>query len=1130
MKRTLCVISFLLAVLIAQAVLADTVLQYSFDGVLGTDVASGLVDDTGTYTAEIIAGSDAESTIEYGSANPFYNPARTSADFYNDNWENYAGDTFLIADSGGINFSSFDEFTIEMFINPLSSGAGKTRRIFSEYVYAYMYLDADNTLHAIRKWGGGDWDENRTHLTMDSFPHNEWTHIAMTWDSHAAGDKFKLYVNYELQVSGAGVSTATIDSTAGFTIGGYQRESGSTAQFFHGSIDEFRFSDEALDPTDFLGAPLDVSFEEASSSNPETVCDAVVPVHLSKAVSEPVTVDCHVIGGTADGNGIDYALVDGRLTFAAEDTSEVIHITIIDDELDEEDETIVLVLSNPTGGVELGPITEHTYTIVDPRPVVEFSAAASETMENVTPAQLEVTLSAASDEAVTVRYEVTGGSADGNGIDFDMQSKLDINKLLGITENWLWSGIAGENIADIYEDGRVDLKDYAAYASEPHVYGGILSFDPCETTQYISIDIVDDPIRETLETVELSLSYPENAKLGDLSENILTIIDDQMGQTYTNSIGMQFVHIAPGTFTMGSENGHYDEVPTHTVNITQPFYMGAYEVTNAQYEQFDPDHALIDHRGFTHGPDEAVIFVSWEDANAFCSWLSEREGLPYRLPTEAEWEYACRAGTTTDFFTGSTLLSSYYNEQNQTGSDDPDPVPLTVGTALPNPWGLYDMHGNVEEWCYDWHGPYEAVDQSDPVGRVKSHFRVTRSGSHGTYLEYLRSANRLGTIPNERNWFIGLRLVIGELPDTEPLEEIVQPYQIGVIQEVPPDINEGPDPGIAYFVRRQYVKIPDGSKGPLFSKHNHVPALVECDNGDMLAAWYTCKYETPRKEHAVAVSRLRYGADEWDWASSFWEAPDRNDHTTTFWKDEAGKLFHFQGLGASRWNNTIPILRTSTDNGVTWTEPRFLGTPHGSYSHVESTVFRNSEGKIFLSNDLGGGTKIRISEDNGDTWYLSEGRLTSNHGVFAERDDGSMLGFSRKAGIDGKMPQQESFDMGASWTEPVASVFNMVSSGRRCVLLKLREGPLFLATFGTLGETYLIAATSYDGGATWPYKKLMTDCSGDTVETTDGVTFVMDCDHSEPRGYCAGWQGKNGVIHLITSRQHYAFNLAWLIE
>ncbi|MHC4062453.1 MAG: formylglycine-generating enzyme family protein, partial [Planctomycetota bacterium] len=137
-------------------------------------------------------------------------------------------------------------------------------------------------------------------------------------------------------------------------------------------------------------------------------------------------------------------------------------------------------------------------------------------------------------------------------------------------------------------------------------------------------------------------------------------------RTYTNSIGMKLVRIEPGSFTMGFgdkplprelitrkshfPNGDFDEHPRHKVEITRPFYMAVYEVTNAQYELCDASHK--DERGragFSKDDNEAVTFVSWHDAAAFCKWLSEKEGLPYRLPTEAEWEYACRAGTKTTF-------------------------------------------------------------------------------------------------------------------------------------------------------------------------------------------------------------------------------------------------------------------------------------------------------------------------------------------------------------------------------------------------------------------------------------------------------------------------------------------------
>src|ERR1051325_11229223 len=136
-------------------------------------------------------------------------------------------------------------------------------------------------------------------------------------------------------------------------------------------------------------------------------------------------------------------------------------------------------------------------------------------------------------------------------------------------------------------------------------------------------------------------------------------------KTFTNSIGMRLVRISPGTFRMGFDgapvtpevafqtwqrNGDWDEQPAHDATISGAFYMAAFEVTNAEYEQFDPDHRKLRGKlGFSPGDRDAVVFVNWHDANRFCQWLSKKEGLPYRLPTEAEWEYACRAGTRTHF-------------------------------------------------------------------------------------------------------------------------------------------------------------------------------------------------------------------------------------------------------------------------------------------------------------------------------------------------------------------------------------------------------------------------------------------------------------------------------------------------
>jgi len=239
----------------------ETILYYSFDGPFGGDIPSGLIDDTGTYTATIIAGADVDSTIKYGEANPFYNPAGTSAEFYNDNWLNDAGDTFLIPDAGendiaGLDFGPLDQFSVEAYINPASGAAStNTRRIFSKSIYCYTYLDRFQTLHAIRKWGDGDWDVKWTHLTSDNMPLDEWTHVKMTWDAHATDDKFKLYINGALADSTPGNCLPTADSTAGFAIGGYEREEGVRAQFFCGKIDELKITGSIRDPGRYLTDP-----------------------------------------------------------------------------------------------------------------------------------------------------------------------------------------------------------------------------------------------------------------------------------------------------------------------------------------------------------------------------------------------------------------------------------------------------------------------------------------------------------------------------------------------------------------------------------------------------------------------------------------------------------------------------------------------------------------------------------------------------------------------------------------------------------------------------------------------------------------------------------------------------------
>jgi sulfatase modifying factor 1 len=635
---------------------------------------------------------------------------------------------------------------------------------------------------------------------------------------------------------------------------------------------------------------------------------------------------------------------------------------------------------------------------------------------------------------------------------------------------------------------------------------------------------------------------------------------------HVNSIGMRLVRIEPGSFLMGFQGnpvavetpalgwratGDFDEQPAHRVKIATTFYMGAHEVTNAEYERFDARHrALRGKLGFSKSDDEAVVFVSWHDAVRFCDWLSKKEGRPYRLPTEAEWEYAARAGTTTHYHAGDTLPAPFLKNATQSLYPPPQPVPTTVGRTPPNAWGLFDVHGNVEEWVHDWYGPYTAAAQTDPVGPAGGDFRVSRGGSHSTEAYYLRSENRMGTLPEDQHGLIGFRVVLGALPKTKPAAAMPAPAnQRGIQQRRPTDLTRGPDPEKPFFRGpRRYVKIAPGSYGPLFATHNHDPALVECANGDLLAIWYTCVQE-PGRELALAASRLRYGREEWDEASPFWDAPDRNDHAPALWFDGKGTLFHFSGLSAAGTYraNLALVMRTSRDNGATWSKANLIAPEHAERHMPAQSVFRASDGSIVLVSDANPGSGVIVSRDDGKTWTDSGGRIAGIHAGVVQLKDGRLLALGRGDDINGFMPKSISSDMGKTWTYS-ASPFQPLRGMQRAVLTRLREGPLLLVSFcGAATQpgkqdmllrdasgrerpvSGIYAALSFDEGETWPARRLISD-DGEAreIETTDRRTFTMSRSSAEPWGYLAVCQGANGVVHLISSKNHYAFNLAWL--
>jgi len=638
----------------------------------------------------------------------------------------------------------------------------------------------------------------------------------------------------------------------------------------------------------------------------------------------------------------------------------------------------------------------------------------------------------------------------------------------------------------------------------------------------------------------------------------------------TNSIGMELVRIHPGSFIMGFgrpdpgtpgllpkemvrakghfPRGDFDEHPDHNVTITKPFYMGIYEVTNAQYEYFDPHHRKLRGRGnYSFNDDEPVVYVSWNNAVEFCRWLSAKEDKHYRLPTEAEWEYACRAGTAGNYHTGQTLSKEFTQRPTRKialsdGKSRQMPI-LTVGLTQPNAWGLYDMHGNVEEWTSDWYGPYVEGHQIDPVGRADGDFKVTRGGSCMTDPYYMRSSNRRGTIPQDRLAATGFRVVLGELARTVPLPIPQRPLnQRNVDPQIPADLADGPDPDKPYFAGpRLYVKIPDGSTGPLFWRHNHNSSIVACPNGDLLAAWFSCMKERSL-ETSIAASRLRYGKKQWEPASLFWDTPDRDEPGHNLWCDGKGTIFHFNTAGC-RSNPHTPglIIRTSTDSGATWSKARpvFPKPDLWRSRGVLKSIFRTNRGRIIAAFDGFGGSYLLTSPDDGQTWSDPGGRIRGIHAGVVQLADGRLMALARTGAINGKMPRSISCDMGKTFTY-TPSEFQPLNLGQLLVLRRLNEGPLFLASFcrnmpivdvsnKKRPISGLFAAVSFDQGQTWPHRRLIShDGPATWVQTMDGHPVIMDAHESEYVGYMSACQAANGVIHLLTSRQHYSFNLKWL--
>ena len=601
--------------------------------------------------------------------------------------------------------------------------------------------------------------------------------------------------------------------------------------------------------------------------------------------------------------------------------------------------------------------------------------------------------------------------------------------------------------------------------------------------------------------------------------------------------------IPSGSFTMGADaatlskavisgfgvnsdrpvHGDFDEVPAHSVTLTHAMAMASRPVTVAEYQQFDPTYKSV-----AAYPNYAAG-ISWHQAVAYCAWLSKKEGKPYRLPTEAEWEYAARAGKQTPFFTGDTPPKA--GDRNSFG--------LEIGEGTP-------------EWVADWYAPYPASEQKDPTGPLHGLFKVVRGGGldyrkskpgesypeHSPY--FMRAANRASMAPTFESSAgnIGFRVVQAPTPKPNPSPDPHFFFQTAV-KQVADSPQLGPDPSKPFYHLHELFPDLGGKSMPEVGWHvglapglgvnYHNSAVQVLANGDVLAAFYNTPDKEDDPDQTVMILRRRAGAETWDMPEPWPDFADAANAAPVFWNDH-GHLWLFWGF--PRLIGAPPFaFTTSDDNGATWAPVQFphFTAPIGRYvSQPINSIVRTNDGTILIPTDStgkddDGNGSISVvwgSHDNGKTWYDTGGRTAGRHTTIVIAKNGDILGFGGKnSNIEGRMPLATSHDGGKTWVKS-KTPFDQLLSGERPSVIRLTSGRLFfVADYNPKNEKHIhkdgaYVALSDDDGKTWKMKKL-----------PENILTV---------GYVTATQGPDGTIHVVTSKNTVNYeielNEAWVLS
>ncbi len=587
------------------------------------------------------------------------------------------------------------------------------------------------------------------------------------------------------------------------------------------------------------------------------------------------------------------------------------------------------------------------------------------------------------------------------------------------------------------------------------------------------------------------------------------------------AVPLEMVWIPAGTFDMGQTPGERDaypnkETPRHRVTLTRGFWMGKCEVTKAQWRAVMGTSPWSGREQVSEDPASPAVYISWDAAQAFTRKLAGHLNEDFRLPTEAEWEYACRAGTTTRFPWGDDLDYLQIDAHawwrgNVTVSAEQAARP--VGTKQPNPWGLYDMSGNVSEWCQDWHGYYFDGESVDPVGPSSAAHRVLRGGGWTATGGRCRSSRRDHEEPKAEHSHIGFRVALGA-PAPRPAGEPVFT-----------DVFVAGEGGVSTY---------------------RIPAMITAPDGSLLAF---CEARKIAQDDASPTDMvLRRSLDEGKtWLPVQTLVPGTGAEALmnpcAVVNRKTGEVV-LVGLNAHKNgpDHHRCLVLKSADNGVTWSAPRDIteaiinaddrfvpGPGIGVQMDNGRLVIPGYIGQTTIEIEENSRSCVMFSDDGGDTWTMGApvADLSDESQVVSLKDGRLMLNMRGNMGRSCR-GVATSTDGGASWSTVrwdaalnecpcQASIlrYSAVGKGGKDGIL-FANPDNFGELYGVVERTKMTVRMSYDEGATWPVKRII---------------------HAGPSSYSTLVQLSNGDIGILFEggekhRREWIrfarFSMAWL--